>query len=201
MPRPLSHRQARRGFSLAESLVAISIMGLASSVLLLAAQGSLETTTDAVDRTIAAGMAQQLLDEVVGKHFMIPGGNPLDPGFSASAWERGGSGRERFNDTDDYHGISNKPAEGIWGEALGTGNDSGGQRHPGFKVPTNYFADWRQRVSVYFVSANNTSQRLTSGTSYFRCVEVNIERIDRDGSVQPLAQRKRVIAWVPPPTY
>ena len=51
------------------------------------------------------------------------------------------------------------------------------------------------------MNSNNPSQKLTSGTSYYRCIEVNVERVDRDGSVQPLAQRKRVIAWVPPPPY
>jgi prepilin-type N-terminal cleavage/methylation domain-containing protein len=191
----------RRGFSLVESLVAISVLGLAASVLLLAAQGSLQTSEDAVDRTIAAGVAQQIMDEILNKHFMIPGGDPLNGGFTPSSYELAGNGRERYNDTDDFDNFSAKPAEGIWGEALGTGNDAGGQRHANFKVPTGFFTNWRQRVDVYFVSASDPSQKLTSGSSYFRCIEVNIERVERDGSVQPLAKLKRVIGWLAPPTY
>jgi hypothetical protein len=181
--------------------VAISIMGLASSVLLLAAESSLQTSTDAVDQTIAAGMAQQLLDEILGKLFVVPGGSPTDASFGPNSYEQSGSGRERYNDTDDYHNFSARPAKGIWGETLGTGNDTGGTRHANFRVPTGFFADWRQRVSVYFVNASSPHQRLTSGTSNFRCIEVTIERVNKNGSVQLLATRKRVIGWVPPPTY
>ena len=47
------------GFSLIEALLALTITALAGSVLLLSVDTSLDTTTQAVERTIADGIAQQ----------------------------------------------------------------------------------------------------------------------------------------------
>lgn len=190
----------RRGFTLVEAMVAITVLALAGSVLLLAVDTSLQNTTDAVDRSIADGLAQQLLDEISLARFMEPGtdaGDPLGP----TAWETGGSGRERFNDTDDYHNFTAQPVEGLWGEPLGTGDDTGDSRHSAFQVPSSFFDSWRQRVEVYFVDPIDHSIRLTSGTSDYRGIEVHIERIEPDGRVVPLATRKKVLTYIAPPTY
>lgn len=193
-------RRQRRAFSLVEALIAISIMAMAGSVLLLSVDSSLQTTTDAVDRTIADGMAQQLLDEITTKHFTAPGSSPL-AAFGPNSYETSGSGRERYNDTDDFYNFTASPPEGIWGEPLGTGNDFGGPRNSAFQAPQAYLQNWRQRVEVYFVDPTDNRIRLTSGTSTFRGIEVSIERIEADGTIRPLATRKRVIAYVQPPTY
>ncbi|MCI0358702.1 MAG: prepilin-type N-terminal cleavage/methylation domain-containing protein [Planctomycetaceae bacterium] len=190
----------RRGFSLVEAMAAITVLALAGAVLILAVETSMQTTTDAVDRTIADGLAQQLMDEISLKHFMEPGTSCTDP-LGPSGWENAGSGRGRFNDTDDYEGFQAVPAEGIWGEPLGTGSGDGTVRYAAFQVPANYFASWRQRVEVYFVDPSNPSLRLTSGTSEYRAIEVTIARLDDEGNARPLASRKKVIAYVPPPTY
>jgi type II secretory pathway pseudopilin PulG len=195
-----TRRALRGGFSLVEAMVAITILALAGSVLLLAVDSSLQTTTEAVDRSIADGLAQQLIDEITLQHFMHPGTEYNDP-FGPTGWESSGSGRERYNDTDDFHNFSAQPAEGLWGEPLGTGNDGGNPRHSAFQVPTNYFANWRQRVEVYFVDPSDHSVRLTSGTSHYRGVEVHIELVETDGTVRPLARRNKVIAYVQPPNY
>lgn len=193
-------RCGRRAFSLVEAVVAITVLAFAGSVLLLAVDTSLQTTTDAVDRTIADGLAQQLLDEISLAHYMEPGTSYADA-LGPSAWESAGSGRERYNDTDDYHNFTAHPVEGLFGEPLGTGNGDGTTRHSAFQVAPSYFQSWRQRVEVYFVDPANPSVRLTSGTSEYRAIEVTIERIEADGVARPLASRKKVIAYVPPPTY
>ena len=190
----------RAGFTLIEAMVALTITSLAGSVLLLAIESSLETTTDAVDRTIAEGLAQQLLDEITSKRYMEPGTSAISTTFGCTSTEAQGSGRERYNDSDDFHRFSAHPAEGLWGEPLGTGDDLGDERHENFRVPDGFFQNWRQRVEVYFVNATNQSQRLTVGTSYYRAAEVHIEYIDADGAVKPLASRRRVYAYIPPPT-
>lgn len=173
-------------------------MTLAGSVMLLAVESCLSSTTDGVDRLIADGLANQLLDEISLKRFMTAGDTPLSIS-GPSSYETSGSGRERFNDLDDYKNFSAKPAEGIWGERLGTGNDNGSARNANFAIPSSQFTNWRQRVDVYFVSATNHSQKLTFGTSYYRAVEVTIEYVDTNGSVIPLAKRRRVYAYMPPP--
>ena len=193
------YRYQRRGFSLVEALVALTIMTMAGSVMLLAIESCLTTTSDAVDTLIADGMASQLLDEISVRRFMAPGDTPLSIS-GPNATESAGSGRERFNDLDDYRNVSSLPAKGMWGETLGTGNDSGSTRNANFCIPSTQFTNWRQRVDIYFVNATNHSQKLTSGTSYYRAVEVNIERVNADGSVIPLAKRRRVYAYLPPHT-
>ncbi|QDU30936.1 hypothetical protein ETAA8_60890 [Anatilimnocola aggregata] len=201
-PGPRSHRLGwqRSGFSLVEALVALTITTLAGSVMLLAIESCLSSTGDAVDRMIADGMANQLLNEMALKRFMAVGDTPLSIS-GPSAYETSGSGRERYNDLDDYKNFSVKPAEGIWGEALGTGNDSGSLRNSNFRVPSSYFTNWRQKVEIYFVSATDHSVRLTgSSTSYYRAFEVTIEYVHVDGRVILLAKRRRVYAYLPPPS-
>src|SRR6187397_902006 len=63
-----ARRARRRGFSIVEAIVALSITALAGAVLLLAVESTVQSTTDSVQRTIADGMAQQLLDEALVKH-------------------------------------------------------------------------------------------------------------------------------------
>jgi hypothetical protein len=79
-----------------------------------------------VRRTIADGLAQQLLDEALTKCFVIPGGDPLSNSLVPSGYEQAGLGRERYNDADDYRNFSAQPAEEIYGQAVGTGDDTGG---------------------------------------------------------------------------
>jgi hypothetical protein len=190
---------ARRGFSLVEAIIALSITAMAGAVLLLAVESTLNTTTDSVQGTIADGLAQQILDEIVTKRFVAIGGDPLTGTFGPSSGEASGAGRSEYNDTDDFHNFVALPAEGRYGEPLGAGNDEGSQRLASMRVPSGFFDRWRQRVEVYFVDPTDHRIRLTSGSSYFRAIEVNIELVEDDGTVVPLATRKRVIAYVQPP--
>src|SRR5262245_37131325 len=64
-------------FTLIEALIALSITSLAGAVLLLSVQSSLETTVEAVQRTIADGIAQQTIDEILTKRYMEPADDPL----------------------------------------------------------------------------------------------------------------------------
>jgi type II secretory pathway pseudopilin PulG len=190
----------RPAFTLVEALVSTTIMALAAAVLLLGVQTSLDTTSDALDQTIANGMARQLVDEVMGQSYMIPGGSPYDYPLGPSSWEAAGQGRERFNDSDDYNGYAARPAKDIWGVEMGQGDGVGGLRHANFRLRSGYFADWRQAIQVYYVSDADPSQRLAAGqTSNSRAVDVAITRRLSDGSEFPLANLRRVYSYVPPP--
>ena len=189
----------RRGFTLIEAIVALVIMSLAGSVLLLAAQTSLRTTDEAVRRTIAEGLADQLLDEIVTRRFMEAGENANDTTLGTEAGETA-AGRSLFDDTDDYHNLAARPAQGFYGESLGTGDDAGGQRHGSFQVPDRFFDNYRQRVRVYYVDPTAPDTPLAQGqTSYYRGVEVAIDYVDPAGGEQELAVRRRVYAYIPPP--
>jgi type II secretory pathway pseudopilin PulG len=190
-----SHRAA---FTLVEALMAISILAVAGGAIMLGMTAAVQTTGDSREAAIATGIAEQLIDEVMGKRYAAIGVGPYQTGLGPNSWETAGAGRERFDDTDDYHNFVASPIEGIWGHQLGQGDDRGGLRHPAFRLPSGYFADWGQKIEVYYVSETNNSVRLTgNNTSNFRAVEVKIFRHNNDGSQSILANVKRVYAYVP----
>ena len=189
----------RPAFTLVEAVIALTIMALAGSVLLLAAQTSLRTTDEAVRRTIAEGLADQLLDEIVTRRYMEIGETPNDPILGTEGGETTGV-RSLLDDTDDYHHLAVKPAQGMYGEPLGTGDDAGGPRHASFRISSGFFENYRQRVRVYYVDPTAPDLPLPEGqTSYYRGVEVAIDYVDPTGGEQELAVRRRVYAYVPPP--
>jgi type II secretory pathway pseudopilin PulG len=202
IPAPIARQTRLRGrlaFSLIEALVALSITSIAGAVLLLSVQSSLDTTIEAVDKTIADGVAQQTIDEILTKRFVGPAENPLTSALGALSSELQNLGTSLFDDTDDYAGYIAQPLKGQSGETLGTGDDNGGLRLQNFRVRSDYFQNWRVRVDVYYVNPDNHLVRSTTATN-FRMIEVNVELVRSNGSALPLANRKRLIAYVPPPT-
>jgi type II secretory pathway pseudopilin PulG len=206
---PESALRPRPAFSLLEALLALSITALAGSVLLLSVESSLQTTNDAVDRTIADGVAQRLLDEILTRRFFEEdeggGGGNSGSGsggpvatLGATATELLGRGFELFDDVDDFAGHVAQPLKGSYGEILGTGDDAGNLRAANFRLRESFFANWRQRVEVRYVNANDHTVQTAAVTPY-RSVEVFVERLEPDGTVYPLAQRKRVVSYIPPP--
>jgi type II secretory pathway pseudopilin PulG len=197
----------RTGFTLIEALAAISIMALAGSVLLLAAQTSLDATDDAGKQAIAQGICEQVLDEIMSKRYMEAGTAHDQNSLVANAGE---SLRQLWDDTDDFNGYSGQPIPETFGQTLGSGDDAGGMRHANFRVANGFFSNWRLRVDIYYVSANDLSLRLDSPpvaaggtlttTSGYRGAEATVEYQDTDGTYRTLAKGRRVYAYVPPPT-
>ena len=176
--------------------MAVTIAALASAALLLAVESAMTTAVDSVDRTIADGLAQQLLDEISQERYVEAGTSANSSTLGTDSGETA-AGRSGYDDSDDYYNFSAAPPLGIYGETLGTGNDAGALRLDSFRVPSAYFARWRLKSSVYYIDSS-TLQKLSSGTSYFRCIEVTVEQMDSSGSFVPLATKRRVIAYVPP---
>jgi type II secretory pathway pseudopilin PulG len=158
-------------FTLVEALVAITITAIAASAVLLGITSSLQTTSEAKDRAIALGMAQQLLDEIVG--------TCCSGGVAAAA-----GSRASFDSIDDYDGFESRPPKDCWGVELGSGDGEGGLRHPNFQTPPGFFDHWQQRVDVHRVD-----------DSYV--VEVRITYVDPDRGPRELAMLQRVIPDVP----
>src|SRR5437660_618046 len=182
------------GFSLIEALIAVSITSLAGAVLLLSVQSSLDTTIDAVDQTIADGIAQQTLDEILTKRYEGPSESPTSTTLGPSTSELLSGGTAYFDDADDYAGFTALPIKGWYGETLGTGDDSGNLRLTNFRVRSEFFQNWRVRVNVYYVSPNDHTIQSSTPT-YFRAIEVNVEQVKSSGTIMPLATRKRVITY------
>jgi type II secretory pathway pseudopilin PulG len=186
-------------FTLVEALLAVSLAAIAGSVLLMGITSSLQTSTAALEQTIAEGMAQQLMDEVVGGRYHAEDADAYQTTFTASAEELLGPGRSQYDDIDDYHGIRNQPPKDPWGIALGRDNGTGGDRHPAFMAPAGTFDDWRQEVDVFYVAQANLTTPLAAGqTSDYRLVVVRIMLVDPERGDRVLAEHQRVVAYVPP---
>jgi prepilin-type N-terminal cleavage/methylation domain-containing protein len=199
MNRELHSTSERHGFTLVEALVAISIMAIAGSALLWGVAGAMQTTDDNLQEALAIGMAQQLMDEIVGNRYHAAGGGAYEYPMGASSWEKSGQGRERYNDIDDYNGQRYSPPIEYRGTAIGTGDDTGDLRHPSFRVGQDYFRNWRQEIDVFYVDPNDFSNNLSAGSrSDYRAVEVRIVRDDPDSDPRVLAELRQVVSYVPP---
>jgi type II secretory pathway pseudopilin PulG len=196
MGRLTCQTSCRRAFSLIEALTSLTIMSLAGAVLLLSVESSLDTTIKAVDRTIADGIAQQMLHEVLTKRYTPSSGSPLDP-LTGSSSLTTGTGTSSFTAISDYAGYTAQPLQGIYGEKLGTGDDSGNLRLQNFRVRGDFFQNWKLCVDEYFVTPSDHTVKSASAT-YFRAIEVHVDYIESSGAAVPLASRKRVVAYVPP---
>jgi type II secretory pathway pseudopilin PulG len=184
-----------------EVMVAMLLMGIAGSVLVLGTASSAQTTEDALNQCIAMGMAQQLLDEVVGTRYSPYSATGADTAHATvlqpSASQICNGTRQLFNDSGAFNGFQNDPPVDAWGIPLGTDNGMGEQRPQNFWAPTQRFANWRQQISVSYVSPTDWTVAASSPTDY-RAVEVSILYVDPILGPQPLAKLRRVIAYVPP---
>lgn len=192
-------RRPHAAFTLVEVTITIAIAAIAGSALLLGATASIQTTDEAMQRTIADGIARQLIDEILGNRYAAPGTGGHDVTLGPSAWESSGSGRERYNDIDDYNAVRIAPPEDPYGIALGKDDGEGGLRHLNFQAPADFLENWRQEVDVYYVRESDLTTRLPLGqTTDYRVVEVRVYRNDPTGGDRELARLRRVIAYVPP---
>lgn len=187
----------RRGFTLVESMIAVSILGIAGGALLIGTAANSAATRDALERTLALGMAQQLLDEILGMRYCEAGVSPTDTSLTANASETAAGARKLFDDIDDYNGIRTTPATDRYGITLGMDDGRGGTRNAAFQVSAGYFTGWKQCVDVQYVSETNFATPLSSGVSNYRRIHVWITVDQSDGSTRTLADISRVVSNVP----
>lgn len=175
----------------------MTVMTVAGTALLISVAASLDTADDIVERTIALGMAQQLMDELSGMRYKEPGIDPRQVPLGPSSVEAAGVGRSRFNDIDDYNGVNTSPPTDRWAVALGTEDINRERRHTAFQVE-NAFAGWRQQVTVRYVNDANLAQPQSS-PSWHRVAEVRIWKDLSEGGRRELARLSRVFSYVPEP--
>jgi type II secretory pathway pseudopilin PulG len=174
-------RRRRAGFTLVEAVISISLAALAGSVLLVGINSSVKVTDDAMHETIAAGIAQQLMDEIVA----YPWGGSTTSGT-----------RIGFGEIGDFNGFTSQPPVDAWGIALGKDDGSGGQRPAAFQAPSATLDRFKEYVRVYYVNPASPSTELTSGTSECRAVEVRVSYVEANGATKELVRLRRVISHV-----
>ncbi len=193
------HRLAegRSGFTLVEALVGLSIMVFAGAVVLLATETTIQATSDAADQAVAAGLAKQLMDEILSHPFVATGRSAYSIPIGPVAAPALNDGRNHFLDTGDYCKYKSASPVDMWGIGMGQGNEAGGTRHPNLQISSDYFRGWWQLVDVYYVSSDDPSERLSGAqVSPLRAVEVSILRASDNGGTIELANARRVIGHI-----
>lgn len=190
-------------FTLIEAMVAMTITGLAASALLLGVQSSLQHTDAAIEETIALGLAEQMMDEVLGSRYtesML--GASITPGYLLGKIPFRGfftGSRQYYNRLDDYQYYVDYSVSDPYGVQLGTEDGEGGERHPDFQVPSSYLSGWARLVEVYYVSDDDLQTRLPAGQrGNCRAVHVGVLRYVSGSGWREVADLTRVVGYVDP---
>jgi Tfp pilus assembly protein PilV len=93
-------RRAAMGFTLIEALIAAVILAAAVGAMVAPMSATYIQTRTIQQTNIALSMAQQLLDEVVSRHYA----DPTDASVVTLGPDSAESGRATFDNMDDYHG-------------------------------------------------------------------------------------------------
>jgi prepilin-type N-terminal cleavage/methylation domain-containing protein len=192
-----SRQPNRRGFTLIEAMVSTTIAALAGAALLQGIYSSIGSTKSAQEQTIAAGLGQQMMDEIAGKVYCAVRNSPYETSLGPSTAEQAGPGRSLFSDIDDFNGVRTGPVKDPWNISVGDDDGKGGSRHPSMRVASS-LTKWRREVDVYYVSNSDLKTKLSAGqTSDFKLVEVRVYIDDANGARRLLTTLKRVFAYVP----
>lgn len=201
--------ERRSGMTLVECMAALAMLAVVGASLMLATQASVESSNQALDETLARGIAAQYLDEALGLPFADPQATAGDPNNVLSdplGTKVSGGPRSVWSDLDDFAGAQDgdhrtprveSPLVDPWGHPLGTGGSSAVvDRHPGFALPADYFAGWQVETNVFYV-ADASSFAPQDAPTYYRMLEVQVFRSRPDGSRMILAELRRAVIHVP----
>ncbi len=162
----------RRGFTLIEALVAITLTVAAGSALLYGVYDSIGNTKRALEQTIATGLAQQMMDEIAGLKY-------CEDYSHVYQWplyrECGGTGRTRSVAVQRHRRLCGHSRTAADGSVEHSGGRWERQRRVAIsKLSDRQLSDQLAReVDVYYVSNTDLTAALASGqTSNFRAVEV-----------------------------
>jgi type II secretory pathway pseudopilin PulG len=96
-----AHRNTSRGgFTLAEAMIAVMVLGLAAASVLLPFMSGAAVRSEGINRTLAARLASDLMEQILLLPFHDPGGG-VSPGP-----ESGETVPTGFDNIDDYHGYT-----------------------------------------------------------------------------------------------
>ncbi|WP_460166728.1 type IV pilus modification PilV family protein [Thermostilla marina] len=188
-------RARARGFTMIEAVVAIAVTVIAATAVFSSLASLQYQSDDTRDRFVAELLAQQLMDEILGKIYAAYG-DAYGTTLTANTWEKGTGTRERYNDIDDFNGWEASPPQDAYGVPLGTENDAGGTR-PASLQSVMSLDGWKRSCRVYYVD-ETTFEPLSAGqTSDYRAVEVVVSRTYPDGITRELARKRYIVSHIP----
>src|SRR6476659_11016996 len=136
-----NHQHNRcRGLTLIEVVAATMIVGLMAVAALNALAAATKSSNSIGNRAVAAGLADELMAEILMQSYSDPDGSPVfghESGESTTI-------RSAFDDVDDYDGWNASPP----------------QYRDGTVIPDR--TNWRQRVAVTYVVPTNPTQTSAS---------------------------------------
>ncbi len=191
MPGHRHPRARRRGFSMIESLMGVTITTVAGAALLTSIGAAVRSSTDAMHASVARGLAEQLMDEIAAVRFP-----------AAANSTPAGSTRENFDDLDDYAGWSESPPADRRGRELGTE----GSLILGVEIPRlfqmrpepNVIASFQRAVEIERVQPDaGNGWTVVSQPTNFRRVTVTVSRRNARNVLIPLARTSRIFSHVP----
>src|SRR4051794_29834325 len=144
--------KSKRGLTLIEVVASTMIVSLMAVAALNALAAATKSSNSIGNRAVAAGLADELMSEIVMQPYSDPDGSPVlgrESGESASP-------RSAFDDVDDYDGWNASPP----------------QYRDGTVIPDR--TNWRQRVSVTYVVPTNPTQS-TSSDQGAKLIRVRID--------------------------
>jgi prepilin-type N-terminal cleavage/methylation domain-containing protein len=96
------YRNPRQAFTLIEAMLAVVLLSIAAAGILLPFAGGAALQAEGINKTLAASLAGDLLDQVVSKPFHDPDGSTFyNPGPESGEAVPGG-----FDNIDDYNGYT-----------------------------------------------------------------------------------------------
>ena len=113
----------RRGFTLAESLVASVVLAVAVVAIAGTLTASYQSINAGAGTSEAVAMARQLIEEISAKPFAVPATETDNSGCSG-----GNNDRRSYDTIDDYHGFADTSAaiETLDGDTLSVGRAGAG---------------------------------------------------------------------------
>jgi hypothetical protein len=179
-------------------MVAIALAALAGAAVLGGVYAALQTGQQAVLQTIAQGIAEQWLDEILGSTYSEAGAAPYTLLLGPEGSERTAGTRALFDDVDDYHLYTCVPPADRWGTPLGHDIGNGDFRPPALSVTWPPLGRFQVESTVTYVRKQDLGQPCAAGNiSDYRAVEVQVFLQDPDGRLKPLCRLRRVVAFVP----
>ena len=180
----------RRGITLIETVMALTLMTFAAGALLTALSSSVQVSNNSLQTAIANGLADQLMDEIASVSF------PSGSGSGSTS----GVGRTGYNDLDSYNGYSVSPPQARSGTVIGLeGTTTSGSpmvRPVSFQPNPKLWSHYRQQVLVEKITDSGTTWVTTSQSTTLRRVTVTISYTDAQGKTTSLATQVRVFSNV-----
>jgi len=202
-----NRRHARRklstaGFSMVESLLAVSITTIAGAALLTSIGAAVHASSNATNRAVARGLAAQMMEEIAAVRFPAMAATQSTGNGLLIAYPGGQTTRDQFVDTDDYDGWSASPPVDRSGRPLGyEATDSSGtqiSRPAAMRPDERFLRQFTREVTVERVVADSVSGwQVTTGDTGYRRVTVRVVFSNGSASRAVLSEITRIFSYVP----